>query len=78
MRSASLLPSTPAGLRGSERLTVLFLVGLSWGCFGARVFRCGVLVRCGASRCRRVLGPGWPWGAGRCGAGASPNPFFFR
>ena len=58
MRLASLLPSTPAGLRGSEQSTVLFLVGLFGGCSGARVSWCG------ASRCRRVLGLGWLGGCG--------------
>ena len=45
MRSASLLPSTPAGLRGSERLTVPLLVGL----FGGSVVCLGVCS--GAVRC---------------------------
>ena len=73
MRSASLLPSTPAGLRGSERSTVLFLVGLFGGCLGARLFVSGCAVRPVVAV---SFGPGRPGGAGRCGAGAFPNFFF--
>ena len=69
MRSASLLPSTPAGLRGSERSTVLFLVGL----FGGSVVCLGVCF--GAVRCVPLS----PFRSGLVGRGArvgvGPVPF---
>ena len=75
MRSVSPPPSTPAGLRGTEWVTVLSPGGRfgtrAFDLVSVRVWRVGVVVVC-----FRLLGLGWPGRAGRCGAGAFPNFFF--
>ena len=70
MRSASLLPSTPAGLRGSERSTVLGCLGAVWGlgCLSWGVFWCGAVRPVVAVSFGGLVGwPGGRWSVwGRC------------